>query len=321
MFLVADVSGKGVTAALYMMTVKSLIKNALMAVRDPAAALTKVNSELCRNNPANMFLTAWVGVMDLETGVVTFANAGHNPPVLLPSGEMVMEKSGPVLAFMDGIEYKSCTLKLSPKDVIFLYTDGVTEALDAREGLFGEERLVDALKAAPKTDPKLLCSVVRTVVAAFAAGVPQADDITVLAFKYIAPPRTFSRSFPSTRSGIASASEYIDEVVEASAADKATIHVIVDEICSNIVRHSGASGFRLELESSDNPPEMKMTFIDDGIPYDPLAKADPDIGVPIEERPIGGMGIFMVKKLADMITYKRYSNRNFLTVRKRLGQA
>ena len=315
-FLVADVSGKGVTAALYMMTAKSLIKNTLMAERDPAAALTKVNSELCRNNPANMFLTAWVGVIDLETGVVTFANAGHNPPVLIPSGTFAVEKSGLVLAFMDGVEYKSCTLKLSPGDTLFLYTDGVTEALDARDGLFGEDRLVEALKAAPHTDPELMCKVVRMVVAAFANGARQADDITVLALRYIAPPRVFVRSFVPSAEGIAAASAFLDEVVEAEPADLSALHVIVDEICSNVVRHSGASGFEISVELTGEPEGVTLTFIDDGVAYNPLSHADPDTSLPAEKRPIGGLGILLVKNMSDSMSYRRVNDRNFLTVRR-----
>ena len=316
-FLVADVSGKGITAALYMMTAKTLIKDALMAVHDPALALTKANSELCRNNTANMFLTAWVGVLELETGIVTFANAGHNPPVLLPKGAFVKMKSGPVLAFMDGIEYKARKLRLAPGDSMFLYTDGVTEALDAHDNLFGEERLVDALKVAPQNDPRSLCTVVRAVVAAFAEGAPQADDITVLALKYVAPPRKFVRSFPSTSEGIAAASDYLDEVLgapDAPVGDAAALHVILDEICSNIVKHSKASGFEVYGEIMDAPPGVKLTFIDDGVAYDPLSHADPDISLPAEDRPIGGLGIMMVKKMATSVSYHRAQNHNYLTV-------
>ena len=320
-FLVADVSGKGITAALYMMTAKTLIKDTLMATLDPASALTKVNAELCRNNPANMFLTAWVGVLDLETGVVSFANAGHNPPVRLPGGSFLTKKSGPVLAFMPGVEYRLRTTRLTPGDSIFLYTDGVTEALDLHDDLFGEARLVDALKAAPQDDPASLCTVVRAVIAAFADGVPQADDITVLALKYIAPPRAFVRTFAPTREGIAEASDFLDEVVGDSAGEAAALHVILDEICSNIVRYSGASGFEVDIELTDSPPGVKISFTDDGVAYDPLSHADPDTTLSAEERPIGGLGIMMVRKMSTSVSYIRSHNRNILTVTRNRASA
>ena len=328
-FLVADVSGKGVTAALYMMTAKTLIKDALLALHDPAEALTKVNAELCTNNPANMFLTAWVGVLDLETGLVTFANAGHNPPVKIGGRNVetfVSAKSGPVLAFLDGMKYTARTLHLFPGEALFLYTDGVTESVDARNELFGEERLLHAVEAVPDPEPQTLCTVVRAAVAAFSDGVAQADDITVLAIRYIAPPRGFSRSFPPTQEGIAGASAYLDEIIAQEdarregesaprfAALSPSLHIILDEICSNIVKHSGASGFEIDIGVEEEPLGVKMTFTDDGVAYNPLAHADPDTSLPAGKRPIGGLGILMVKRMASSLTYRRARNRNFLTV-------
>ena len=346
-FMVADVSGKGVTAALYMMTVKTLLKNAILSRRDPAAAFTWVNSELCRSNTANMFLTAWCGVLDLATGQVTFANAGHNPPMKVkargtegPRAKYVTEKSGSVLAFLNGVEYTSFTFSLSPGDLLFLYTDGVTEALDSKGGLFGEERLENAVNAVAEPHPKSVCNVVRMAVAAFAEGVPQADDLTVLAVEYVSRPQRFVGSFPSTQDGIAAASAFLDECVEKIAECRheeppdagsevsnayvkrllslaPALHVILDEICSNIVKHSGASGFEMDVEMLAEPAGFKLTFVDDGSPYDPLSHEDPDTALPAEERPIGGLGIMMVKKMATSVNYEWKHERNFLTVVKR----
>ena len=340
-FMVADVSGKGITAALYMMNAKTLLKNAILALRDPAAAFSQVNAELCRNNTANMFLTAWGGVLDLETGTVTFVNAGHNPPVKVGSrgGESqksvyVMEKSGLVLAFLDDITYKAHTLSLNPGDTLFLYTDGVTEALDSTGELFGEERLVNAIDAVAEPNPRSFCNVVRMAVAAFAEGVPQADDMTVLAVKYVSRPQRFVRSFPPTQGGIAAASSFLDESFEKFGGDDKsrdldeegtslqasklpTLHIIVDEICSNIVKHSKASGFEMDIELLADTRGIKLTFRDDGVPYDPLMHEDPDTSLPVEKRPIGGLGIMMIKKMADSMSYKRAHGRNLLTIVKR----
>ena len=324
-FLVADVSGKGITAALYMMTAKTLIKDTLLACPDPAEALAKVNAELCENNPANMFLTSWVGVIDLETGIVSFANAGHNPPIVVRNGSnaFVPDKSGPVLAFLNGVKYASRTVHLDPGDALFLYTDGVTEAVDAGNELFGEKRLLNAIEAVRDPSPHTLCTVVRAAVSAFSNGQAQADDITVLAIRYIAPPRGFSRSFPPTQEGIAEASAYLDEIVSKEDARRDSpirlaplspkLHVVLDEICSNIVKHSGASGFEVDIGIEEAPPAVKMTFIDDGVAYDPLSHAAPDTSLPVEKRPIGGLGIMMVRKMVSSLGYRRVRNRNFLT--------
>ena len=330
-FMVADVSGKGVTAALYMMTAKTLLKDAILSRRDPAAAFTRVNAELCRSNTANMFLTAWCGVLDLATGQVTFANAGHNPPMKVEArgtegskSKYITEKSGPVLAFLDGVEYTPFTFSLSPGDLLFLYTDGVTEALDSKGSLFGEERLENAVNVVAKPNPKSVCNVVRMAVAAFAEGVPQADDLTVLAVEYISRPKRHVRTFPPTQDGIASASSWLDEVVTAhspvpdhTASLLPGLHIILDEVCSNIVKHSGASGFEVDVEFMANPDSVKLVFVDDGMSYDPLSHEDPDPATPAEMRPIGGLGIMMVRKMADSVRYERKRDRNFLTVVKR----
>jgi len=340
-FMIADVSGKGVTAALYMMTAKTLLKDAVLAVHDPADAFVKVNAELCRNNTANMFLTAWCGVLNLETGLLTFANAGHNPPAVRRENgaiEMLCTRSGPVLAFMDGVTYKSSTVRLSPGDAIFLYTDGVTEATDGAGELFGDERLAKALSVAPSSDPESICRMLRAVVAAFVAGSPAADDLTVLAVEYVACPKRCVRTFSPTQEGIAAASDWLDEVVEGHsddgggapdvnskdgvasrlAAATPALHIILDEICSNIVKHAGASGFEVDVEFLSTPACVKVVFVDDGMPYDPLTHEDPDTTLPAEDRPIGGLGILMVRKMSDSMSYVRKHDRNFLTVIKRL---
>ena len=341
-FLVADVSGKGVTAALYMMTAKTLIKDILLAVWDPAAALTTANAELCANNPANMFLTAWVGVLDLGTGVVTYANAGHNPPVKTSGrkgegGEVGVEflapRSGPVLAFLDGIRFKPFSVRLSPGDSLFLYIDGVTEALDASGTLFGEDRLRNAIVAAGGAEPPSLCMIVRAAVAAFAEGTPQADDITVLAVRYSGPggAEGESRRFPAIQAGIAAASEFLDEALaRADAAREArngggagsgapaarlsslspALHIILDEMASNIVKHSGAAEFGLSVIPRQEPEGVELVFSDDGKPFDPLARAAPDTTLPAEKRPIGGLGIMMVRKMSSSVSYRRVGGHN-----------
>ena len=318
-FLVADVSGKGVTAALYMMTAKTVIKDALLATHDIAAAFTEANRELCRNNSGNMFLTAWGGVLDLETGVVAFVNAGHNPPAKVgKSVEWLADKSGTVMAFMDCVKYTPRLAHLAPGDVLFLYTDGVTEAMDRKGELFGEERLAATLAAVSSSSPDTVCGVVRVAVAAFADGAPAVDDLTVLAVQYVRQSERFVRSFPPTQEGICQASAYLDECLkEQPPGAQSSLHIILDEIASNIVKHSGASGFEVDVEFTEDPAGVRLVFVDDGVPYDPLSHADPDTKLPAAERPIGGLGIMMVKKMADSISYERARNRNFLTVFKR----
>jgi anti-sigma regulatory factor (Ser/Thr protein kinase) len=321
-FLVADVSGKGISAALYMMTAKTLIKDILLSEHDLSAALMRVNDDLSRNNPANMFLTAWVGVIDFGTGRVEFVNAGHNPPIVRRADGTAVwmsEKSGPLLAFVEGAKYRSSSFDLAPGDTLFLYTDGVTEAMDAKGDLFGETRLMEAFSVAPSGEPPTLCRLVRTLVTAFAAGTPPTDDLTVLAVKYLSRPRRFVRTFTTTQAGIAAASKFLDKIAakENNAGLNATIptlHVILDEVASNIVRHSDASGFAVEMEVTHDG--VTIDFIDDGAPYNPLLHVDPDTSLGADKRPVGGLGILMVKKMATSVAYRRDHSRNILRVSK-----
>ena len=126
------------------------------------------------------------------------------------------------------------------------------------------------------------------------------------------------RPLPPTQEGISQASAYLDECLKEQHPDiQSSLHVILDEIASNIVKHSGASGFEVDVEFTEDPAGVRLVFADDGVPYDPLAHADPDTTLPANERPIGGLGIMIVKKMADSISYERTCNRNFLTVFKK----
>ena len=186
-FVVADVSGKGIPAALFMATSKTTIQNCVRDYPALAEAITVANDSLCRNNTAQMFVTAWIGVLDLLTGTLNFICAGHNPPVLLSDGkpEFIKRRSGFVLAGMEGIPYREQTLKLKKGDRLFLYTDGVTEAENEAHELFGEERLAACLETASDKTPDEILSDVKAAIDAHVDGADQFDDITMLCIRYL----------------------------------------------------------------------------------------------------------------------------------------
>lgn len=186
-FLIADVSGKGIPAAMFMMTSKTLIKGLAEAGHTPDEILTLANAELCKNNNAGMFVTAWLGILNLKTGALEYANAGHNPPLVRRNGrfEFLKGKGGFVLAGLENTQYKKGKLDLQPGDGIFLYTDGVTEAEDTAEHLYGSERLQALLQANSDDSARVLCEKVRADVDAFAGGAPQFDDITTLYLRFL----------------------------------------------------------------------------------------------------------------------------------------
>ena len=194
-FLIADVSGKGIPAAMFMMRGKTIIKGLAENSQSPAEVFTVANEKLCEGNDAELFITAWIGFLDLKTGMVHVANAGHNPPVLIRGGkaEYVNMKPGLMLAGMDGTRYLEHTLQLQKDDILYLYTDGVTEAMDSDENLYGEDRLLELLSfgdnyPAPAGDNGIagaVCELVAKDIEVFVQGAEQSDDITMLCIRYL----------------------------------------------------------------------------------------------------------------------------------------
>ncbi|MCL2086236.1 MAG: SpoIIE family protein phosphatase [Oscillospiraceae bacterium] len=185
--IMADVSGKGVPAALFMVIGKTLIKNNAQMGKSPKEVFETVNNILCENNDADLFITCFMGYLDLKTGEFTSVNAGHNPPLIGTNGKFNYYKTkiGFVLAGMEGTRYTQETVKLKPGDSLFLYTDGVTEADNHAKELYGEKRLNDILNSCTSEEVKETCLYVRHDVEKFVAGAEQADDISMLVLKYL----------------------------------------------------------------------------------------------------------------------------------------
>ncbi len=184
--VMADVSGKGVPAALFMVIAKTLIKNQAQQGHSPAEVFTAVNNQLCENNEAGLFVTSWMGILDINTGEFTYVNAGHNPPLLMRSGgdfEYLRSRPGFVLAGMEGIRYRQATMKLGEGDVLYLYTDGVTEATNGENELYGEERLLNIVNQHKEDTPQELLPTIKADIDRFVGDAPQFDDITMLGLK------------------------------------------------------------------------------------------------------------------------------------------
>ena len=187
--VMADVSGKGIPAALFMMTAKTLIKNQTQLVKPPAEAFTAVNEQLCENNEAGMFVTAFMGVLEISSGRFIYVNAGHNAPLIKRAGgkfEWLKAKPGFVLGGMEDIKYCQAELTLEKNDLFFTYTDGVTEALDQEKNLYGDHRLISTLNNKPtgKINLRDMLDYLHMDIVDFSSGAEQADDITMLVLKY-----------------------------------------------------------------------------------------------------------------------------------------
>ena len=316
-FLVADVSGKGIPGAMFMMTSKTLIKSHAesgLAVND---VFTQVNAQLCENNEADMFVTAWMGILDLETGLIRYANAGHNPPVVRRkdgSCEYLKGRANFVLAGMDGVRYKEQQIQLQQGDEIYLYTDGVTEAHDNNKELFGEQRLLDSLNETRGLSVEDICRKVKADVDTFQGETEQFDDITMLCVRLNEVENKMLSVEPmmETVPQVATFVEEHLEQFEVSMKLSAKLMIAVDEIYSNIVRYSGASEAQIQLTKEDDT--VRLIFRDNGKPYNPLDAEEPDVTASAEDRTIGGLGIFMVRNMMDSVEYMYKDGRNVLTL-------
>ena len=185
--VMADVSGKGVPAALFMVIAKTLIKNRTQMGGGPAEILKFVNEQLCEGNEAELFVTVWLGIIEISTGKGMAANAGHEHPAIRRADgqyELVVYKHSPAVATMEGLRFREHEFELHPGDQLFVYTDGVAEATNADNELFGNDRMLEALNKDTKAAPEQLLSDMRKSIDAFVGGAPQFDDITMLAISY-----------------------------------------------------------------------------------------------------------------------------------------
>ncbi len=331
-FLVADVSGKGIPAALFMMTSKTLLHNLAASGLSAAEVFTVGNRQICENNEAGMFVTAWMGILELSSGRLECVNAGHNPPLLKRRQggyDYLRIRPGLVLGGMNNVNYRSHQIVLTPGDRLVLYTDGVTEAQNSAGQLWGEESLVQALQAiTPENAPfSQILAGIKAAIDAFADGAQQADDITMLTLEYhgAAAEAAAEVVLAATVENVQALQEFVGARLaglNASVKVQNQVQVAAEEIFVNIARYAYAAGAgeaTVAFWPEPGPPaRVVLQFRDRGVPYNPLARPEPDVTLPAEERPVGGLGIYLVKKSMDAVDYQYLDGQNVLTVSKNL---
>ena len=329
-FLAADVSGKGIPAAMFMMTAKTIIKD--LAERGLAVneIFTLANEKLCENNESGMFVTAWMGILDLTTGNIQFANAGHNPPLLKRadgSFEYLKTRAGFVLAGMEGIRYRAGDLTLKPGDRLFLYTDGVPEATNTDNQLYGEDRLLAFMNQNASMEATDLLPALKANIDEFVGEAPQFDDITMLMFDYKPGKRgaqMTNQTFPAKTDALPDVLGYVEQALERFECPmkiQMALCVAIEEVFVNVAHYAygdGEGDMDLGIGFDEESRVITFRMADKGVPFDPLKKPDPDITLSAEERDIGGLGIFITKKTMDSISYAYENGENILTMTKKL---
>ena len=343
-FCVGDVSGKGVPASLVMAMTRSLFRSFSAHEHDVTALTMQINNAMSETNEQNMFVTLFIGIMDLQTGELSYCNAGHNAPVLIqrsasdnnePSVEMLPTIPNLPIGILSGYAYTPQTTTIQRGETLFLYTDGLTEAENSKKELFGEERMIKALRRFEATqndptDPAKAQQEIECVLQSvheFVGEAEQSDDLTMLVIKRLtiegehtedSRPLKHSIVMRNDIQQIPTLAEWI-ESLNIPASLNMTINLALEEAVTNVMLYAYPNengNVLIEAEKSDR----KITFIisDNGIPFDPTQRPEADITLSAEERSIGGLGIHLVRQIMDDIHYERKDDRNILTLVKKL---
>ena len=324
---VGDVSGKGVPAALFMAVTKTLIKSTAGEDHSTASIITRVNEEISQDNPSYMFVTLFLGILDIRSGEFSYTNAGHPFPYLKRANghiDTLKHLHGPVVGAIDGIAYGEASVRLNKGDQLMIFTDGVTEAMDVTDQLYGEQRVIDHFESIENVNCKALVDTTLASVESFAGETEQADDITILAVEYRQEPEDITTQ--RLEYSISNRLEEIDRVNDAfnefseqcsiPMPASLKINMVFDELLNNIITHGYGDDKQhtIEVVIECVGRRLSISISDDGVPFNPFTRKDPDTNLALEDRNIGGLGILLVKNAMDETIYQRRHNINRVTL-------
>ena len=328
-FCIGDVSGKGVPSAMVMSAVHFIFRMSASHDSDPAFIMKTVNEQICRENESGMFVTLFVGVLHLRDGRLDYCNAGHDHPVLLGGGVRQLDAKAnlPVGTFDDTV-FESQTEMLSPGTTLFLYTDGLTEAKDSERRQYSLKRLLSELgkiESRGAYDSHRLQDAVLSSVHSFVGDAPQSDDLTILAIRYLGGPSKLQNelTIPAKVKEVPRLGQFVKGVMsrlDVPDVDARRIQLAVEETVVNVCEYAYPAGTegKLTVRAEGDAASVIFTVIDDGMPFDPTAVGDADTTLSAEDRPIGGLGIHLVRNLMDSLSYERLEGQNVLKMTKKL---
>ena len=330
-FCIGDVSGKGVPASLFMAVTRSTFRTVSAHESMPDRIVTTMNKTIADMNKAHMFVTLFVGVLDLPTGRLHYCNAGHDAPLLVGAGvgELPCDSNIPV-GFMPTWKYSLQEAQIFTGTTIFLFTDGLTEAMDANHAQFQMERVNDVASQAlsqQQQEPRQLIAQMTEAVHQFVGDAEQSDDLTMMAIQYIRQQSNVKMKksivLPNDTQEVPRLNAFVEEVCEALGFEEMVamqIKVAVEEAVVNVMKYAYPAGQRgdVTVEAASNDVRLKFTIIDSGQPFDPTVQPDVDTTISAKERKIGGLGIHIMRQNMDSINYERIDNLNVLTLRKRV---
>ena len=331
-FCIGDVSGKGVPAALVMAVAHTLFRSISAHESNPARIMQALNETACQRNEQNMFVTMFIGVLDLPTGRLRYCNAGHDKPFVIgEETKQLPAKPHLPLGVMDNMVYTTQETVLLSGESLFLYTDGLTEAMNESHEQFGLKRVEKGLQDCIGNKPNVAEKIIRTMtnrVNGFVDGAEQSDDLTLLAIQYTPQekPIIFSETLTLINkvSEITKLNAFVKSATAALNMETGLanqIKLAVEEAVTNVIDYAYPNDIEGNINITIEADESQVRFIlsDTGAEFDPTGVSKADTTLTVEERPIGGLGVFLVRNLMDSINYERVDGKNVLRMEKRFA--
>lgn len=320
LFCIGDVSGKGIPASLLMAVTRALFRTLSGHEDSPAKIVAAMNNSLSEGNEYNYFVTFFLGVLDLGSGRLRYCNAGHNAPVMLTDkiAPLAVEPNLPI-GIMSGMTFKEQEFQLRHDDAIYLYTDGITEAENSAHQLFGEERMLSVLHTRRSADEQV--KNILNAVSAFVGDAPQSDDKTLLFIHYMGDGAMEQRHIVLHNDvrQIPQLAHFVETIAGEKKLDQSltmSLNLALEEAVTNVILYAypeGADGL-VDVEAILAPGKLTFIISDSGKAFDPTSASVPDLTASLDERPIGGLGIHLVRQLMDSVEYERREGKNILTM-------
>jgi sigma-B regulation protein RsbU (phosphoserine phosphatase) len=322
-FCIGDVTGKGVPAALLMAVMRAMFRSEARRADNAAAIVEAVNRNLCEESASDYFVTMFVGILDLQTGHLDYCNAGHEAPIM--AGQPLPIKHNlPVGALSDWV-FEGQEVQMKEGDMLFLYTDGLTEAKNIEKQSMGRHHVVELAQAHRSDTAQQLVELMKAEVHRHAGEAEQSDDITLLAIKWkeesgkrkVESGKWKEITLKPSMDDIGRLLPFITDVAQCAGIDEKEmkrLRLAVEESVANIINYGGATSITLQATVEDG--QLVLTIDDDGQPFDPTEGSSTDLSVPADQRPPGGMGIIMLHKMTDGLEYQRVDGHNRLTLHK-----
>ena len=321
-FCIGDVSGKGIPASLFMAVTRNLFRMVAQQGHNPAEIAAQLNNNLSHDNDQNMFVTMFIGCVDLRSGHFDYCNCGHNIP-LLDGRFMDIRNTNFPLGVLEGVPFIGESIDDIRGHQLLLYTDGLNEAENPQQELLGDNRVLELMANKQNVASEDIILMLQEAVESHRNGTVPNDDLTLLCLKVFKVNEKQSLTLPNDVEAVPRLASFVEEVAESHGVDMSvtmSLNLALEEAVVNVINYAYPKGTcgEIEITASFSDNALVFTISDAGIPFDPTTVSKPDITLSAEDRPIGGLGIFLVRQIMDEVSYHYQDNHNVLTLKKKI---